>query len=422
MKPPLARPRRLLAGSLAAMLANVAVLHAAPPTAYTVTLLPKPETHATAVASDLNNAGISVGSGLNQDGWFSAVRWSADGTPEDMGPGLGLEYSEWIDLNEAGVLVGVGAKNANTDVGKPLLFDPAVSPDPLVHLEPLVNRPQALTVARGVNDLDIVVGSGRTLSSGPFDANNPFEVAVMWDSNGDLQTLGSLGDIAWALDMNNNGLVIGRTSTPIDTFASGFLWDAQNGMRLLNGVDGQTDLGAVAFDINNSDVYVGTTSSGAAIWFQESQATALPLPEGTLLSEANGLNESNEVVGRVSDGAQLEAVLWIDGQVFVITDLVGNPTLHFHNAYDINDQGQILARVTDSSGPEVRVLGALLTPIACPTDLDADGGTDLDDLTLLLQAFQGAGVPSPGGDVDGDGDTDLDDLTLLLMAFGTLCN
>jgi hypothetical protein len=58
----------------------------------------------------------------------------------------------------------------------------------------------------------------------------------------------------------------------------------------------------------------------------------------------------------------------------------------------------------------------------CPGDLDNDLDVDLDDLTLLLQNFQGAGVPSPGGDVDQDGDTDLDDLTLLLQNFGALCD
>jgi hypothetical protein len=57
----------------------------------------------------------------------------------------------------------------------------------------------------------------------------------------------------------------------------------------------------------------------------------------------------------------------------------------------------------------------------CPADLDGDFDTDLDDLTILLQNFQGSGVPSPGGDIDGDDDTDLDDLTLLLQAFGQVC-
>jgi hypothetical protein len=57
----------------------------------------------------------------------------------------------------------------------------------------------------------------------------------------------------------------------------------------------------------------------------------------------------------------------------------------------------------------------------CLGDLDGDLDVDLDDLTLLLQSFQGDGIASPGGDIDGDGDTDLDDLTLVLQAFGSIC-
>jgi hypothetical protein len=72
--------------------------------------------------------------------------------------------------------------------------------------------------------------------------------------------------------------------------------------------------------------------------------------------------------------------------------------------------------VTGNSGePCVKVFYAVAPP--CPGDLDGDSDVDLDDLTLLLQAFG----TSTAGDIDGDGDTDLDDLTLLLQAFGTVC-
>jgi len=54
-------------------------------------------------------------------------------------------------------------------------------------------------------------------------------------------------------------------------------------------------------------------------------------------------------------------------------------------------------------------------------DLTSDGRVAFADLTVVLQNFQGSGVPAPGGDVDGDGDTDLDDLIVVLLYFGSTC-
>jgi len=60
----------------------------------------------------------------------------------------------------------------------------------------------------------------------------------------------------------------------------------------------------------------------------------------------------------------------------------------------------------------------------CLADLDGDFDADLDDLTLLLAAFETCvGQPGylPAADIDADGCVDLDDLTLLLLAFGVPC-
>ncbi len=58
----------------------------------------------------------------------------------------------------------------------------------------------------------------------------------------------------------------------------------------------------------------------------------------------------------------------------------------------------------------------------CPTDLNDDGVTDLDDLSIMLVNFGGAGPFDPSdGDLDNDDDVDLDDLSALLVAFGQSC-
>ena len=51
-----------------------------------------------------------------------------------------------------------------------------------------------------------------------------------------------------------------------------------------------------------------------------------------------------------------------------------------------------------------------------PTDLDADGDTDFNDILIVLSNFGSDG--SAGGDADEDGDVDFNDLITLLSAFG----
>lgn len=53
----------------------------------------------------------------------------------------------------------------------------------------------------------------------------------------------------------------------------------------------------------------------------------------------------------------------------------------------------------------------------CPTDVDGDGDTDIEDLLLVLRSF---GV-NDDGDTDCDGDTDIEDLLAVLREFGKLC-
>ena len=54
--------------------------------------------------------------------------------------------------------------------------------------------------------------------------------------------------------------------------------------------------------------------------------------------------------------------------------------------------------------------------LPCPTDLDADGDTDFNDILIVLSNFGSDG--SAGGDADSDGDVDFNDLITLLSAFG----
>jgi len=80
-----------------------------------------------------------------------------------------------------------------------------------------------------------------------------------------------------------------------------------------------------------------------------------------------------------------------------------------------------LALFKPSDPPTVSALA--IGPSDCPTDLDADGDTDLTDLSRLLASFgKPADANATEGDVDHDGDVDLTDLSSLLAVFGGSCS
>jgi hypothetical protein len=64
---------------------------------------------------------------------------------------------------------------------------------------------------------------------------------------------------------------------------------------------------------------------------------------------------------------------------------------------------------------DIELWGAI--PI-CPTDVDGSGGTDIDDLLLVINNWGAAGGPA---DVNGSGSVDIDDLLQVINGWGD-CN
>lgn len=341
------------------------------PDGYTITILPVHPDHVLSVPSAMNNASHVVGTGLRGDDFFfSGVSWDAQGQPTDLGRAVGLETSEWADINENGVVGGSGAIDSLTTVGMPFLVDLSTTTPTRIPLTPLVNDPAAANRVLGLNDQNVSVGFARTLNPNA----DPFETAVIWDASGIPTDLGTLpgGDVARAFDINNNGVAIGASSTAFDTFASAFRWDAAGGMRLLRDANGVEDLGAVASDLNNDDVIVGTTFDGPTVWFEEANGTILPLRPEDFFADALGINNLNEIVGTSSVsvfGDETDGLLWIDGVVHSIDDLLGVDDFDVRGARRINDNGQILVNAFDFRSGQQEFVHAILTPIPEPSSL-----------------------------------------------------
>lgn len=191
-------------------------------------------------------------------------------------------------------------------------------------LEPLTGH--SASAATAINERGQAVGiSGECDQSvGRKSAIN----AVMWDQNGVPAPLPDLGGDYWHTPMalNDRGEVVGFGNPPLGNFNGdslrAFYWSQATGIK---------DLGRIA---------------------------------GFLSSQALGINGRGEVVG-VSCGVICRALLWVDGERYILQDLVypaTNDTLW--SARGINDAGVITGRVRIANTG--RTAPFVLTPIAVP--------------------------------------------------------
>lgn len=120
----------------------------------------------------------------------------------------------------------------------------------------------------------------------------------------------SIGDYAEIVALNNEGVAVGSEE-------GGAIWQ--------NGKVSNLDL-MLANAINNSGEIAGADVTDAAVW-QNGVVTVLPTLGGTATiysDEANGINDSGQVVGHATAASGLiEAVLWQNGAATNLGTLVG---------------------------------------------------------------------------------------------------
>jgi uncharacterized membrane protein len=134
-------------------------------------------------------------------------------------------------------------------------------------------------------------------------------------------------------------------------------------------------LSSQAFDINKDGLIVGTnefappstaTDYSRAFLWQSGSVSELPRVANThTTTEANGINDRGDVVGR-SGASAFSATVWLDGAAYDLNQLIAaddplKPYIKLVEALEINNRGQIIVQATDSrrSGS---FTGYLLTP------------------------------------------------------------
>lgn len=271
-------------------------------------------------AYDINNSGQIAGYSGTINGSFQsvdrAVLWQSNGSMVDLGdlPG-GADYSRAFSINAAGQVAG----QSRTDFAN-----------------------------LGLNIMH----------------------AFRWDSGSGMTDLGdlSIGEkFSSAAAINNAGDVVGESKNSVDD--RGFLWTETDGISdvgvLADGVN------SYARDINDKGEIVGrsdTIPNGLqSAFLRESDGTMVELadlPGGSDGGSAWAINELSQIVGSSSGANGLRAVLWENGSVFDLNDMVdaSGAGWTLTRATDINESGQIVGYGTINGATHGFLLSAAAVP------------------------------------------------------------
>lgn len=182
-------------------------------------------------------------------------------------------------------------------------------------LSPLVSKGDTVAFAFTINDEGQVVGASglcSTTGAPPFAINfTTASHAVLWEKDGSIHDLGSLGGAANTPgSVNNRGEVVGTAQSPIDGTTHAFLWTKQTGML---------DYGA----------------------FPGAVATIVPC--------CHTNNDRGEIVGfsvEPTNSYGGRALIWRGNEPKDFNDFILNPGpfVYLTSAFSINDAGEIVCQ------------------------------------------------------------------------------
>lgn len=373
------------------------------PTLYTVTDLGTLGGYAS-YATDLNEAGQVVGYGDTAQGLFHAFVWD-NGTMIDLGT-FGGSQSVAAGINDLGQVVGYAALPDDTGMHA-FLLAPRGSQwfednnedginDLMLDLGTLNGT--AYSNAVDVNNAGLVVGNsdGHAVvwdGNGMTDLGMPSGFTAIGP-----EAINALGQVTGTVGYDDDQGV---------RHASTFLWDAANGFTVLGAGWGYND--SYATDINDAGQVVGVQGDAsvgyytAFLWTPDSpngrsgSFTDLNWVAGGYDSNANGINNVGLVVGvnYVDDGwdSYPHAFLWdgADGAVDLQYQLFPASDETLESAQAINESGAIAVNGYNGWG-EYRAY--LLTPLAvdppfisvadAPAVWEGNAGTRTATFTVTL--------------------------------------
>lgn len=376
---------------VSALLAVTALGSSAPPT-YRTQVLEAPPDSVALQGFALGETGAAVGSFLNTGtNFFDAVLWNPDGSIAGTGATYGLVEAAMMCVEPDGTVFGSGTPETS-EVSRAMV----ISPQGDVTLLPsLAGNDGVVSAAFGSSADGLVVGRSALIPS-PFWLSVAND-AVVWEK-GRITSLGTLGGY-WgeARDVNDDRLVIGSSNTAQSDLARGFVWDPVGGMREIQPAE-PGGLGH-AVRLNEHGVIVGwSTFQGearACRWSDpDGPPELLPLPPFATDSGAQAIDDAGAIVGSVSiPSGESRAVLWLDGEVHFLEDLLEEPVPYeLRGALDMNEAGQVLVSAFHPTSGFTTVLLSPVPPLLAgdPSAISLSAG---GSQTLALDAgpsFAGA--------------------------------
>jgi probable HAF family extracellular repeat protein len=326
--------------------------------AFALLFLPFTAAAQTYTVTDLGTLGgsTSTATGINASGQitgFSSITTSggtinhvflySDGKMTDLGT-LGGSTSAGAGINASGQVAGNAYNASGVDLG---FF--TNSSEQLTSVGVLGGKP-GFSEAQAINDLGEVVG----VSSKASGAADPFLY-----SHGTLTDLGNLGgnqegELNYALGINNTTQVVGY-SWVTDNEYRPFLW--QSGQIMDLGTLGDASASAVATGINDEGQVTGWSylnddfGTRAFIWNEGQMSSLGTLSASANYSFGNAINNSGDVVGYGTTSGNLNApyhaFIYRNGKMHDLNGLIlahSGWVLTFANG--INDSGQIVGQGT----------------------------------------------------------------------------